>query len=96
MITRIALTLFIAFALFAQEKPASKVFDPADINRDGVVDCRDVNEIKDVILGKMACPTDHHCDANNDGRVNVADLQTVINKLTYAEKRTGCETAPSQ
>ncbi len=51
-----------------------------DINEDGVVDNNDVSILCDQILGILSITLP--ADANNDGNVNVIDLQLVINKIS--------------
>lgn len=49
---------------------------PADVNRDGVVDARDVQLVVRTLLGGEK---DFSRDANRDGQLNSNDLQTVVN-----------------
>ncbi|MEK7794783.1 MAG: dockerin type I domain-containing protein, partial [Candidatus Hydrogenedentota bacterium] len=52
------------------------VKSPADVNRDGIVDARDVQLVIRTLLGGEK---DLSRDANRDGQLNSNDLQTVVN-----------------
>lgn len=51
-----------------------------DINNDGLVDVSDINELVNIILGKVS---DSNCnsfaDTNDDGKIDVTDVNNVVN-----------------
>jgi hypothetical protein len=56
--------------------------DPEDINLDGNVDEIDVNLCKDVFLLKETrSDIVERADVNNDGKVNISDLQQIVNRI---------------
>ncbi len=50
-----------------------------DINEDGTINNEDIDIEKDQILNKK--PVTEPSDVNNDGNVNVVDLQAIVNKI---------------
>ena len=51
--------------------------DPGDLDGDGEVTSQDVN----IILSSFGCTTCNVLDFNNDGVVNVADVQVYLNLI---------------
>ena len=52
----------------------------ADINQDGSVGDADVKMMKDIILEIVSCPGGwQRCDLNKNDKVNIIDLQILIN-----------------
>ena len=62
-----------------------------DVNRDGVVDARDLQLVINVVLGipLPAGITEDDADVNNDGIVNALDIQQVINALLSGSNDNG-------
>ena len=58
----------------------TRLYDPGDINGDGVVDVADVNALVNIIMGK-ARSEDYPglSNLNNDGQVDVSDVNLLIN-----------------
>ncbi len=52
-----------------------------DVNADGIVDNRDVEDLSDFIMGRLPDADKWFFDANGDGEVNAADIVYVINIL---------------
>jgi hypothetical protein len=67
-------------AAFTYTANASKIPNP-DVNRDGVVDARDLQLVVSAILEQSKTFLDG--DVNRDGVVNAADVQAVVNAVFY-------------
>ena len=57
-----------------------EVFDPYDVNRDGLVDIADVTELLNVLSGHGSADLSV-CDLNGDNAVDIADVTQLLNSL---------------
>lgn len=92
-VTTLVLNLNVGKEITPEEEEDAVIYDPVDLNKDGVIDETDLRLMRSA-LGKNT--TDIQADLNQDGKVTVKDAGVVIkeiHKQTFDQRRQNVESS---